>query len=143
MPIYKRCSRCNNRILAGTICPCMKDRNKDRHREYDRFNRDKKSKAFYNSADWRRVKDYVLGIDEIDVYTYMTKGVIIAADTVHHIIPVRDDWSRRLETANLISIHSSTHSKIEQQYKKDKPKMEKILSEMVQEFRKLKAEGAV
>lgn len=73
--------------------------------------------------------------DGIDVYVYMTTGEIVLADTVHHIIPLRDDWEKRLDETNLMSLNHDTHSIIEQQYKKNKPEMIKKLQKMLTEYR--------
>ena len=48
----------------------------------------------------------------------MTEGVILAADTVHHIIPLKEAWDKRCDKQNLMPLHHDTHSKIEQMYKK-------------------------
>ena len=49
----------------------------------------------YDSVEWQRSRENVLELDQyIDVYMYMTEGVMIRADTVHHIIPLRDDWNK-------------------------------------------------
>ena len=79
----------------------------------------------------------------IDVYMYMTEGVMIRADTVHHIIPLRDDWNKRNDPDNLMSLNHDTHSKIEQLYKADKEKMQIELQEMMTEYRKLVRQGGV
>ena len=63
--------------------------------------RDSRSKKFYDSEEWRRTKQRVLDLDGMDVYEYMTTGRIIAPDTVHHVIPLRDDWSLRCDPSNL------------------------------------------
>nr|DAU64386.1 MAG TPA: HNH endonuclease [Caudoviricetes sp.] len=140
MPIYKRCSRCGKRIQSGSRCPCQKER----HREYDRYSRDNKSKKFYDSVEWQRSRENVLELDQyIDVYMYMTEGVMIRADTVHHIIPLRDDWNKRNDPDNLMSLNHDTHSKIEQLYKADKEKMQIELQEMLTEYRKLVRQGGV
>lgn len=136
MPIYMRCSRCGKRILAGTKCECLKAYRKKRHQEYDTGSRDKRSKAFYNSTEWERTREAVLNLDDgIDVYVYMTTGKIMMADTAHHIEPVKDNWNRRLDPDNLMSLNHDTHSKIEQMYKKDKAGMEKLLQEMLERYR--------
>ena len=62
------------------------------------------------------------------MYVYMTEGVILAADTVHHIIPLKEAWDKRCDKQNLMPLHHDTHSKIEQMYKKEKPVMEKKLA---------------
>lgn len=132
MPIYKRCSRCGKRILSGSMCSCIKDR----HKEYDRYSRDKKSKQYYSSKEWKISRQTALNTDEgLDVYLFMTEGRIVAADTAHHIIPLKDDWNRRNDINNLMSLSHDTHSAIERMYKKDKEGMEKMLQEMLQNYR--------
>ena len=138
MPIYIRCSRCRKRIPAGTKCPC----GTYRHKEYD-MHRDSRSKKFYDSEEWRRTKQRVLDLDGMDVYEYMTSGRIIAADTVHHVIPLRDDWTLRCDPTNLMSLSNSTHSRIEQEYRQDKRKMIQKLSAMLKKFRELNTQGGV
>ncbi len=131
MAIYKRCGRCGKRILSGTTCECLKER----HREYDRYSRDKKSKTFYDSQEWVRTRKEVLEEQGMDVYIYMTSGEIILADTVHHIKPLRDDWSMRIDKGNLMSLHHDTHSMIEKKYKENKQKIMEELSEMLEQFK--------
>lgn len=55
--------------------------------------------------------------DGIDQYLYSTTGVVVAADTVHHIIPLKDDWSRRVDPDNLISLSAASHAEVEKAYK--------------------------
>ncbi len=132
MSIYKRCSRCGKRIEAGTTCQCLKDR----HKEYDKYSRDRRSKQYYNSREWEAVREHVLQLDEgIDVYVYMTQGIVIRADTVHHIVPLKEDWNLRSNEDNLISLNHDTHSMIEQQYRKNKNEMQEALKAMVQQYR--------
>lgn len=132
MPIYKRCSRCGRRLPEGSICSCIKQR----HKEYDKLSRDKKSKQFYNGREWEAARDAAIQRDQgIDVYIYMTTGEILPADTAHHITPLKDDWNKRCDINNLMSLNHDTHSMIEQMYKKDKPGMQKQLQEMLQAYR--------
>lgn len=79
--------------------------------------------------------------DDTDVYLFMTKGEILAADTVHHIIPLKDDWGKRFAEENLMSLNHDTHSMIEQKYKTNKPEMEQILMKMLQEYRRQQGQG--
>ena len=139
MPIYKRCGRCGKRLESGSKCDCMKQRYKD----YDHFSRDKNSYNFYHSKEWINTQPYILDLDGgIDVYVFMTTGEVIAADTVHHIVPLKDDWNRRLDETNLISLHHDTHSMIEQKYKKDKRTMQDLLVRLLCDYRKERG-GAV
>ena len=97
----------------------MKQRDKERYRTYDQNVRDQKSKTFYNSREWKLTRSDILSACEIDVYVYMTEGIILAADTVHHIIPLKEAWDKRCDKQNLMPLHHDTHSKIEQMYKKE------------------------
>ncbi|MCI8592690.1 MAG: HNH endonuclease [Lachnospiraceae bacterium] len=138
MPIYKRCSRCHKRIPSGSTCPCIKQR----YRDYDRMSRDPKSNSFYHSVEWENARGRAMERDGgLDVYQYMEAGKIVAADTVHHIISLRDDWGKRCDISNLISLNHNTHSMIEQLYKKDKAGIQKKLKRMLEEYREQEARG--
>lgn len=127
--IYKRCSRCGKRLEAGQTCECVKQR----HKEYDKYSRDKEASQFYSSASWKRMRQYILDkYDSIDVYAYILYGQIEKADTVHHIIELKDDKSQALVEQNLIPVSSSTHNIIHASYDKskaDKQAMQSILYE--------------
>ena len=114
--IYKLCTSCGRKVPEGTTCPCRKIRRTESNRLYDKYQRDRRSTAFYNSAEWERVRLRVLNMDRLDVYLYMTQDKVVPADTVHHITPLRDDWSKRLDINNLMSLHHDTHSTIEREY---------------------------
>lgn len=91
-----------------------------RHMEYNRARRDKKAAAFYVSADWRRVREVALRLyDGMDMYAYYVQHRIVAADMVHHIVEIGDDWDRRLELANLFPLSNSNHGTISALYGKD------------------------
>lgn len=115
--IYKRCSRCGKRLEVGQTCECVKQR----HKEYDRCSRDKDAAKFYSSASWKRMRQYILDkYDGLDLYAYVVFGQIEKADTVHHIIEMRDDKSQALLEQNLIPVSSSTHNIIHASYDKSK-----------------------
>lgn len=137
MPIFKRCSRCGSRIPSGSTCECVKKYQRQRYRSYDANQRDKKSRAFYTGKEWQKKREEILSLDDgIDVYLFMARGEIRAADTVHHIIPLKDDWEQRFADENLMSLNHDTHSMIEQKYKTNKPEIEQILIKMLQEYRR-------
>lgn len=115
-------------------CNCI-DR---RHAEYDRFSRDKRSAAFYHSQEWIRLSERVRIDYGCDVYEYMTTGRIVRPDAVHHIIPLKDDWSRRLDRSNLIPLSAGNHDMIEHEYKKNKIETQKKLFEMLENFNREK-----
>jgi 5-methylcytosine-specific restriction endonuclease McrA len=135
MAIKKICSRCGRVVPVGRPCPCAAAAGRDRHNAYNSQQRDKKTQAFYNSRQWRSLSKRVLAIDGCDVYLYMTKGVLEPADTVHHVIPLADDWSKRLTVSNLMSLTHGTHSAIERLYKQNKETMISQLQQMLEAYR--------
>lgn len=140
MPIYKRCSRCGRRLPSGSKCPCQKDR----HKEYDRYSRDRKSKQYYDGGEWQQARASAMEADQgLDVYLFMTKGEVVNADTVHHIVPLKDDWNKRNDITNLMSLHHDTHSLIETEYRKNKTEMQKKLSKMLAEYREQMRAGGI
>ena len=132
MPIYKRCSRCGKRVDSGSTCQCIKER----HKEYDRYSRDRESKGFYSGKEWKRARLSALELDEgIDVYLFMTQGEVVVANTVHHIIPLRTDKRLGVELTNLMSLNHNTHSEIEKKYKNNESEMMSKLSHMLMKYR--------
>lgn len=79
----------------------------------------------------------------IDVYLFVTKGEIKQADTVHHIIPLKENWEKRCDITNLISLHHDTHSLIEQMYKKNKQRIQRELAEILKKYRETVRQGGV
>lgn len=146
MAFMKYCNRngCNKIVpqgvrycVAHTISKTAE--NKERHKEYDSHCRNQTAKAFYNSSEWRAARARALARDTgIDIYLYITKGKVIAADTVHHIIELSEDYSKRCELDNLISISEATHSTISKAYKDatKKEQMQQTLRECIREYKR-------
>ena len=141
--IYKICSRCGKRIPEGTTCPCQKIRKAESDKHYDKYQRDQKSTEFYKSGVWQLTRQRVLNMDQhLDVYEYMMHGRVVIADTVHHIVPLKEDWNRRLDISNLMSLNHDTHSQIERDYEKYGAKvMACRLSEILGRYREQMAPG--
>jgi len=113
MPIYKRCSRCGSRLPSGTKCECAKNAEKQRQREYDLNKRDKKADQFYHSDEWGLAReDTIAYYAGIDIYSYYVLNSIEYGSIVHHIIPLKDDWSKRSDKSNLIYLTDINHGLI-------------------------------
>ncbi len=110
MPIYKRCSNCGRRLPSGERCGC---REAKRQKEYDVYARDEKSDAFYHSKEWsvasEAAKQYYHGIDIVELYE---NDKVVTGRTVHHLIPVKEDWNGRLDKNNLIYLTESNHQMV-------------------------------
>lgn len=111
--IYKRCSRCGKRIEAGKSCECVKMR----HKEYNKYSRNQEATSFYDSVNWKRMREYIKNkYDGIDVYAYVLFGQVEQATLVHHIVEIEDDKSQALVERNLIPVSVSSHNLIHQAY---------------------------
>lgn len=111
--IYKRCARCGKRIESGQTCECVKMR----HKEYNKYSRNKVSSEFYDSVNWKRMREYIKNkYDGIDVYAYVLFGQVEQATLVHHIVEIEDDKSQALVERNLIPVSISSHNLIHQAY---------------------------
>ncbi|MGB9813519.1 MAG: HNH endonuclease [Thermovenabulum sp.] len=86
----------------------------ERDKRYDeqvRKTRDKKYWEFYKSDEWGRVKTQALVRDKGLCQWCLRKGIIRNADVVHHIVPLKEDWSKRFDLDNLVSICHECHNK--------------------------------
>lgn len=87
-------------------------REAERQRFYDEQNRDPKLVEFYHSQAWKALRQQVLARDAYLCQPCLREKRITRADTVHHIVPVREDWSRRLDPTNLEAVCRECHSKL-------------------------------
>lgn len=145
MALMKYCNRngCNRLVPQGVrYCTAhtidKTAENRERYKEYDSHCRNQTAKAFYNSSEWNAARAKVLARNAgIDIYLYITEGVVVAANTVHHIIELSEDYSKRCDLDNLISISEATHSMISKAYKDatKKAQMQQTLRECIREYK--------
>lgn len=74
-------------------------------------------KSFYNSSLWRHKREEVLHLDHNECQLCKQRGIITKAQTVHHIIHLRDNPSLALSIYNnnnrqLISLCNDCHNKV-------------------------------
>lgn len=121
MPLKKICSRtgCNTIIdVSKKYCHEHMDTEKERHKEYKRKRRDIKEQRFYNGKPWRDTRELVLIRDNGLCQLSLENNEIVFADMVHHIIPMKECESRKLDPRNLISLSNSMHGYVESEYDK-------------------------
>ena len=112
--ISKICSRCGRILLVGERCSCQPAYRRD----YQKFRRGKKIQEFRNSAEWREMRKKIIERDDgTDQYVLHTTGALRPGFSVHHIIPLSEDWERRLDPSNLITLSDDTHASLEYKYK--------------------------
>ena len=104
---------CNN-LTRESYCKEHKhiidEQRKERHKHYDKHQRDQDASKFYGSAAWRRVREQALMRDNGLCQHCLKDNNITHADMVDHIIPIRVDWSKRLDINNLQSLCNSCHA---------------------------------
>lgn len=129
--INRICSRCGKIVPVGQRCTCQPAYRRD----YNKFRRDKRLQRFRASDEWKRIRQKVIERDEgLDQYVLHEAGELKAGFSVHHIVPLSEDWSRRTDPSNLITLSDDTHSSIEYKYKgKQRAALQSLLFSIVQE----------
>lgn len=130
--MLKACSYCGRIHDSKYMCPKRKQNIKDRQSQRSKAN--KKVYDFHRSHKW---KGKSIAIRERDNYCcqicarglhnpdrqYETDGI-----SVHHIIPIAEDWNERLDDENLITLCATHHEQAEKgEIKRDE--LQKIAKE--------------
>ncbi|MEK4993289.1 HNH endonuclease [Paenibacillus sp. FSL H7-0918] len=89
----------------------MTSSRRDQNRYYDRFKRDKGSKAFYRSTAWERAREQALIRDNHLCQHCIKRKRLTPADMVHHIKPLSEYPDLALVLENLLSLCNSCHNK--------------------------------
>lgn len=114
MPIYTKCSICKKKIPKGTICECNKQRYKDYDKRVRHQEENKIYVRFYNSTAWDKMTKHInRKYHSLCLMCLIKYEEVIVADVIHHIEPIRNDYSKRLEEDNLISLCHSCHNNID------------------------------
>ena len=142
MGLYKRC-RCGKRIdYNQRYCEdCMKQEQEEKKRKtryYDRYKRDKESKAIYEDKRWKRLtKQCERRFVGMDIYQYYKYGIVTSGMLSHHIIEVKEDKERAFDLDNLIYLNEESHAEIHSIYDKsdrDKRQLQEFLFDLVYKF---------
>ena len=114
--IYKLCRKCKKRIKhPNTYCeeclPKIEQQReqllRDRNNRYNQ-KRDPKYKEFYNSGEWKLLKDKKMQDEQ-----YRCEDCHKLAMEVHHIVPIQtiEGWELRLDYDNLAALCIQCHNK--------------------------------
>jgi len=71
----------------------------------------------------------------VDIYAYYSTGKTLIATMVHHIEPIKEAWTKRLDPLNLIPMTAANHNEVHRLYDRDKPGTMAKLAEMLARFR--------
>ena len=115
--LTKLCSKCGRVMALGSaMCPeCQAKHN--RHKDYDAKARDKRSARFYVSQQWIMLRDVTLTQAGRQCQLCKQQGKLTPATEVHHKIPIKVDWSKRLSMDNLICLCHRCHMNEEKKLK--------------------------
>ncbi len=128
--------------VCGKVIPISQSRcpeHPSRHKDYDdnvRYTRDKKYHSFYLTSAWEAVKASAINkANGICIYTFFFEKKLAACEEVHHIVPLKDDWGRRLDVDNLIPLTHRVHMQIEKEYREgEKAKVQSLLFDLKRRF---------
>lgn len=89
---------------------------------YNKYKRNKERQRFYQSKAWGEARSLALKRDNYLCVQCFKAGTIKQADVVHHIVEVKDDFTKALELDNLESCchkhHNAVHKKRSEQQEK-------------------------
>lgn len=115
--MLKSCSTCGKIHGFDEVCPKRIEYERKRKASYDKSKYERNSKAdkFRSSKTWQRKRAEIRSRDmNICRYCFLVKHRITTADlSVHHIIPIDNDYSKRLSSRNLITLCRECHEKAE------------------------------
>lgn len=117
MMIKKRCHKINCRNFVENVGDTYCSEHKgETNRQYNKFREtyDKEYVSFYHSKSWKAKRKQALRRDNYLCQRCLNEFEIITiSEEVHHIISTKEDWSKKLELDNLISLCTSCHQQIE------------------------------
>jgi 5-methylcytosine-specific restriction protein A len=100
-------------VTDDRYCETHKHKAKERHKLYDKYQRDQKARAFYHSPEWGRTRQQVLMRDHGLCQHCLLEKRITMADMVHHRFPIKTHWNFRLVLSNLVSLCNACHAKVD------------------------------
>ena len=92
------------------------------NRYYNKNKRNRERQLFYQSAAWAKARELALIRDKHLCVECLKEKRIRKANVVHHIIEVKDDFTKALELDNLSSVCHAHHNGFHGKSKKKKPK---------------------
>lgn len=116
--MLKKICRCGKVIpYSMKRCPECEVKAEEERKQHIRnykittYERDSKYNKFYKSKEWNTVRQLAIVRDHALCKDCLDNNVITPYNTVHHIVPIKEDWSRRLDINNLICLCESCHQK--------------------------------
>ena len=80
-------------------------------------------------------KIYIRKYKGLDLYAFFIEKKIVYADTVYHIVELREDGDRGLDITNLFPLSNSNHNVIYAMYDMDNKSTQKLLKDLLKRWR--------
>lgn len=153
MALYSLCCRCGTKIQYRTrYCDRCKTKedveriemNKVRSKKYnsDRYLRDKTNESyrlFYTTQAWKNKRTEILRRDNHECQMCKVLCKYKVATDVHHILNLKDNYDKRLDDDNLISLCHDCHYNIVHALNlNNKTKIEKYINQKINSDRFIK-----
>ena len=105
MAMMKSCSRCGGLHPLGTKCFANS-------RNY--YQQDPEIRKFRNSTAWKKKAEEIKSRDKYLCQVCMKHNIFNYKElSVHHITPLSEDWGKRLDSNNLITVCDTHHKECE------------------------------
>ncbi len=131
--ISKRCIHCGKRVPVGKRCSCIPPR---KYKPSGSETYSAQITRFYQTTAWEKARESCIAqCYGLDIYSLFANNRIEYGRTVHHIVPIIDDYSLRLSPDNLIYLTESNHRIIHELYKTDYNRTAELLRGYVKMFK--------
>nr|DAM64569.1 MAG TPA: HNH endonuclease [Caudoviricetes sp.] len=121
----KYCDKCKSK---------QKEKNSARNKAYDKHCRDEKTNAFYHSSAWKKLSSIIKIKSGNTCELCFNNNVIKEGKVVHHIVPIKEAWSKRLSLENCIMLCAECHGAVHSAYNRStiaKEEMQRQLFKIV------------
>lgn len=105
------CSNVTRELYCDKHVHKVAEEESNRQKRYDQVSRDSTSNSFYQSKEWKKLRAFVRHRDKGLCQHCKRDNRIKKADVVHHIVEIKEDWSKRLDPSNLECVCHTCHNK--------------------------------
>jgi 5-methylcytosine-specific restriction protein A len=107
---YPRCSNLAERTYCEQHSKVREDSKAETSKQYDKYQRDPKSTAFYKSKAWRDMRAYTFSKQHGLCQHCLIDNRFVRGDIVDHKLPIKANWSKRLQEDNLQVLCHKCHN---------------------------------
>ncbi len=110
--MLKACQYCGKVHDKKYVCKAKAKILKERDGE--QFKRNLQNRKFRSSINWRKKANAIRLRDNNLCVVCLSKGIYNPAEGVHHIVSLSENFDKRLDDDNLISLCNDCHERAEQ-----------------------------